>query len=287
LRKFFLALNQAMPNNFKKYYFFVLWSPNSDITPESLYYETDKKKVLIFISDESGKIPYNLSPYYFAIFKMYLQLDKFSVHNIFNFPLCCVKDVPELSNVPFENRKYSVFFSGNLNRDRMPLYLTLLLGHFPNFLLRCFRFLISIKILKNILLVVKSKFDNKFSNSYIYFTNGFAKGIPPDEYGKIIANSKIVLCPRGFNSPECFRHYEAMRAGCVIISEKLPKTYFYKESPIIQIDNWNEGLKITFDLINNEKKLKEIGKETYNWWKKRCSEKATAHYMNKILEKMK
>jgi hypothetical protein len=146
-------------------------------------------------------------------------------------------------------------------------------------------FFIRSQVRKNILLFFKSKFDNKFPHSYIRFTNGFLRGLPPDKYGNMIANSKIVLCPTGVSSKECFRHYEAMRAGCVIISERLPETYFYKDSPIIQIDNWKEGLAKAHDLINDDRELEKISRKTYEWWEERCSEFATAKYMKMCLEK--
>mgnify|MGYP001628136024 FL=1 len=85
---------------------------------------------------------------------------------------------------------------------------------------------------------------------------------------------------------ECFRHFEAMRAGCVIISEPLPDTPFYKDSPLIQIKDWNEGCKVVEDLLNDESKLEEIHRKTLSWWKEKCSEQATAQYIIENIEKL-
>ena len=56
---------------------------------------------------------------------------------------------------------------------------------------------------------------------------GLAKGttMSPDDYMKEMANSKICLAPRG-TSFETFRHYEAASVGCVVVSYRLPPTWF-------------------------------------------------------------
>ncbi|GHV69028.1 hypothetical protein FACS1894199_17160 [Bacteroidia bacterium] len=285
LKDLFGALSSIV-KNFDDYIFFIMSDSSGKPLPSSMYYETKKKKILVLISDECGEIPYHLSPYFYAIFKAYLQFDKFCVNNIFNFALGCVKDVQELPIIPIKDRKYSIFFSGNLNSERMQLYLLLFFKYYSNYMLKSFRFLIRRRILKIILLRLKSNFDNRYSDSYINFTKGFRNGISPAEYSKILSDSKIVLCPKGFTSSECFRHYEAMRAGCVIISEKLPNTYFYKESPIIQVNNWQEGLKVAAELQKNTTELEKISNLTQDWYKKRCSEEGIAQYMVKCLKKI-
>jgi len=35
--------------------------------------------------------------------------------------------------------------------------------------------------------------------SYIKFTSGFKAGLSPQQYGSMLADSKIVLCPKGFD----------------------------------------------------------------------------------------
>jgi len=241
-----------------------------------------KKKILIYISDESGEVPYHLSPYYYVIFKIHLQLDKFCVNNIFNFPLGCVNDVPGLPIIPIIERKYNVFFSGSLNNWRLLLYYYLLFGDIPCGVIRKgIRYFSNIDLTRRLL--IKITFDHKYPSSYIRFTNGFLRGLSAQVYGETIADSKIVLCPKGFQFAECYRHYEAMRAGCIIISEKLPPTFFYKDSPIIQISNWKEGLNIARELISDNTEMENRSKMTLEWWEKRCSENATAHYIVKCI----
>lgn len=281
LEETFTSLSQLMKDEFEDYLFFILSSHDSAIIPSSINYQTKKKKILIFISEESGTTPQHLSPNYFAIFKSYIKADKTLEKNIFNFSVGCVKDVPQLPIKSFISRKYFVFFSGSLNDNRMHFYYTFL----PFLKSRKLSFLSTFINQQKILVRLKSNFSKKFPNSYIRFTNGFKKGMNPQTYGQMIADSKIVLCPKGAISAESFRHNEAMRAGCVIVSEKLPKNYFYENSPIIQIDNWTEGLQKTSELLKNEAELEKIAHATQIWWREKCSPEAVSKFVHSsILE---
>ncbi len=75
-----------------------------------------------------------------------------------------------------------------------------------------------------------------------------------------------------------------MCAGCVIISEQLPTTYFYLNSLIIQVTNWKEGIRIARELINDVVELERRSKMTLNWYEEKCSEKVVAQYMVKCME---
>jgi hypothetical protein len=284
LKNTFICLRHIGLEEFSEYIFIVLSSTslNPKIIPTSTKYNTNKKKILLFLSDETGTTPDYLSNNYYAIFKQYMPSSKFIKRNIFNYPIGFEKDVPSFPIIPLKERKYSVFFSGNLNIWRVGLYLSLISPLFSNpneFISKLFGFILRHPKAKKLLLFIKSNFSNTFPNSYIRFTHDFKHGLDSRKYGEMLSNSKIVLCPKGFRSTECYRHYEAMRAGCVIISERLPDTHFYKNSPIIQINNWKEGLQKVFALVNDQNRIDEIGTMTNKWWREKCSEEATANYM--------
>lgn len=282
LEETFTMLSQLMKNEFEDYLFFILSSHDPSVIPSSITYKTKKKKILIFISEESGVTPQHLCQYYFAIFKSYIKTDKILEKNIFNFSIGCVNDVPELPIKPLNSRKYLVFFSGSLNDSRMHFYAAFI----PWLNSKKRTFSGSFINHQKILVLLKSNFSKKFPSSYIRFTNGFKKGLKPETYGKLIADSKIVLCPKGSKSAESFRHNEAMRAGCVVVSEKLPKNHFYENSPIIQIDNWAEGLQKTSELLNNEVELIKISHATQMWWREKCSPKAITKYIYSSIQKI-
>jgi hypothetical protein len=287
LTQIFSLLNETMGREFNDYLFFVFSQINKTDIPEGAFFETSKKKILIILSDESESIPYNLSPYFFAIFKCFMQFDKFCVKNIFNFPLGCDKGAPPpASIIPITERRYSVFFSGALHIGRAGLYNALFLKKDYKFITRCLNYMIKRPRLRWIPLLLKSNFNNYFDDSFINFTKSYRQGLGGSVYGSMIAASKIAFCPRGCVTVECSRQYEAMRAGCIVISAKLPKIPFYRDSPIIQIDNWREGLKIADSLLKDENKMEELSRKTQDWWERVCSEKATADYMLKRINSL-
>lgn len=281
LNRVLFELQELLGSGFDDYVFFIFSDHNKGRIPSSLHFLTPKRKILIFVSDETGADPSKFSGHYHAIFKAYIGEGVFS-KNVFPFPLGYVNEVPVFESIPVVERSISLFFRGNLNTNRIDFYRSLSVWFcvFPPK-----RFL-SHKIYKRLLLWLKRDFSLSVPNSILIFNESFKSGYSLECYGKILSDSKIVLSPKGFNSTECFRIYEAMRAGCVIISEKLPDIFFYKESPIIQITNWREGLRIAKELLGDEERLQRIQDETIAWWESKCSEKATAYYMMSNLLKL-
>lgn len=65
-----------------------------------------------------------------------------------------------------------------------------------------------------------------FSNGYLYESPRFWDGLPRNEYYRIMASSKIVMCPTGSATPDTMRVAEALEAGCVpIVEDKYPPSY--------------------------------------------------------------
>jgi hypothetical protein len=118
-----------------------------------------------------------------------------------------------------------------------------------------------------------------FPRSFIRFSNGFHCGLTPEEYSARLYDSQIVLCPPGLSQPETIRHYEAMRAGCIVILEPLPDTYFYRNSPIIIIRNWREAQQKILHLLANPAEMVSLQHQILDWWNNRCAEKAAAQYI--------
>jgi len=267
-----------MGNSFFDFEFFVFSHQGSSHLPSSIETTTVKKKVLLFFSDELGTDPQPYAHHYFAIFKSYIGT-RSKAHNVFPLPLGYVKDVPHLPLIPINDRPINVFFRGNLNSNRLGFYRSLSKWRFfiPSRLVKYRR------VLNSFLLNFQDDFSKYFPDSVIIFNNGFKTGYTPQEYGKVLSESKIVLCPNGFTTSESFRHFESMRAGCIIISEKLPETEFYSQSPIIEIKDWKEGLLKAKELLSDPSTMEALHKDTLTWWENKCSEIATAKYIHSKL----
>jgi hypothetical protein len=281
LVRVFSELKEVLNDSFNDFFFVVFSDYGGGRAPNTVDLKVSKRKILIVVSDEYGADPSRLSGSYFAIFKAYIGQSKLK-GNIFPFPLGYVKGVPLFKVEPIARRKVSVFFRGNLNTNRIDFYRSLfrLFGLLP-----AQRFLRH-KYYRKLLLWLRSDFSSEIPDSILVFNDGFKRGFSPETYGCVLADSKIVLSPKGFNSTECFRIYEAMRAGCVIISEKLPDVIFYKGSPVIQVDDWGEGVKRAKELMQDKEELQRLQLETVAWWNLKCSEKATAIYMSTSLMKL-
>jgi hypothetical protein len=111
-----------------------------------------------------------------------------------------------------------------------------------------------------------------------------AKGstLSPDEYMKEMARSKICLAPRG-TSFETFRHYEAASVGCVVVSDKLPPTWFYRNIPFVFVKDWRKVDRLLDRLLGDPSNLKSLHEETLKWWHSKLSSAALAEFVVKIL----
>jgi hypothetical protein len=80
-----------------------------------------------------------------------------------------------------------------------------------------------------------------------------------------------------------FRLYEAMKWGCVVISEELPQREYYKNIPIIQVKNWRDGLRIANELIVDIPTLDKVSKTNKEFYKRNLSPEATADLILKTI----
>lgn len=265
--------------DFRNYDFYIFSNHSKDVHPASKMDVSVRKKVLLYFSDESGRDPGVFSEYFFAIFKSYIGTTK-TVENVFPLGIGYVKQVPEFSVTDIRNRKINVFFQGNLNKNRIDFHRAFytLGGIFPS------QRILKSRFYRKILLKLRANFNSFFPSSIIAFNDSFKSGLTPEKYGEVLSISKIILCPKGFTQVECFRHYEAMRAGCVIVSEKLPEISFYKDSPIIQIEDWKSGIGVVWELLSDNERLQQVQVETIYWWKNICSEAGMAKYVAKCLQ---
>ena len=279
LEAMFRELAVQLDGAFAQHTFYVLSSHDPRVMPESAHLRGDRK-TLVFISDESSTVPFHLAPHYRHIFKAYLPHET-SGTNVHAFSLGCVKDCPELTIIPFDQRGIGVFFCGNLNEPRFALYRELhpLLRRLPAGLAS-----LTYRLARRLKWPpLRMDFSDRSGETRIRFSGGFKAGLTPHDYAATLTQSKIVLCPRGFQSAETFRHMEAMRAGAVVISEPLPSTWMYEGSPIIQVPRWREGLRVAADLLSRPDQLRELHNRTVRWWQTVCSERAVAKHLAGII----
>jgi hypothetical protein len=100
----------------------------------------------------------------------------------------------------------------------------------------------------------------------------------PDVYSRKLLDAKISLVPRG-TSPQTFRFFQSLRAGCVVITDALPSQWFFTGAPVTRIKRWNELPRTLEVLLSDPALLARRHRESLDWWHSRCSEQAVAAYI--------
>lgn len=97
-------------------------------------------------------------------------------------------------------------------------------------------------------------------------------------YSELLGNTRVCLVPRG-NSPETFRYFEALRAGCVVVCETLPEHWFYREAPVLRLRRWSDLPELLRPYLADMDRLEALHRESLEWWRERCSEDAVARFI--------
>jgi hypothetical protein len=266
---------------------FIFSNADPDQQPSSIDFPTQKKKILVYISNELSKedILDRLASRYFAIFKTYLSRP--SRHNNVFHLWPGTLNHNSLSDNPSSHcahRGLDIFFSGALNNHRVSLYRVLmsssvpLLGTLSPNLYRRFAFLFSKAFapapwLKNY-------------HSRISFNQSFLSGLSSHVYYAHLLNAKISICPPGYDSLETFRHLESLQAGAVVISLALPDFAGYSRSPSLQINSWHELPFVIADLLSSPSLIRRLSLQSSQYWISVFSETSTVNYMLSSLQSL-
>jgi hypothetical protein len=108
----------------------------------------------------------------------------------------------------------------------------------------------------------------------------------PEAYSERLMNAKISLCPRG-NFPETFRFFESARAGCAIVSEPLPDTWYYAGHPARIVSDWREAPRVIAQLLDSPAELEAMHARSLAWWAELASEQALGRYMAEAIAKLR
>ena len=253
---------------------------NWDVTIKSSNYSnppvqtapvTGRKNLLIYLSEDFRIVDKSVIDGYDFVAKCYLSNKQ---QGCYAFPIGFEKDAGAFFDfVPWEQREIDIFYAGNLNENRKELYKELFglkwvpQGVFDRFYLSRLNKLLPYTI--------------NSGGLCIHFTGGFKKGLNPQEYMSLLCRSKVVLCPKGFHSTETFRHYEAIRAGCILWSEKLPDAWMYENSPVVQVENFNGVIRDIKKFLRDGDMVRAKHLSTKSWWDEVLAPKCVANRLSK------
>jgi hypothetical protein len=179
----------------------------------------------------------------------------------------------DLSIKPIDQRNYDVFFAGSVVHRSRRKWSLLKWIETPKSLSRN-------QMLSEITKIQKhyKKINIELSLSSGFLASYESEKTAERSYSEKMMDTKICLVPRG-TSVETFRFFEAMRYGCLIITEQLPSRWFYQGSPAIQLNDWSELEELLERIIDDKHFLYEKHQEGLIWWKKKCSEVAVGNYI--------
>ena len=190
--------------------------------------------------------------------------------SIYDIPLGYFNQI-NLPVKPIEDRLYDVSFAGSIEQRKMPSVWSL------NYWLKSPKTIARKKMLSAINIIKTKNPDIKFDLT-IHSHFGASVGADINNYCQKLMDTKICLVPRG-TSLETYRFFEAIRYGCVVVTEALPSRWFYNDSPAIKVTDWSELVEILDQLVDNPELMKKKHQESLDWWKTKCSEAAVADYI--------
>jgi hypothetical protein len=94
-------------------------------------------------------------------------------------------------------------------------------------------------------------------------------------YSERMQHSRICVAPRG-SMAETYRLYEGLRAGCLVICNRLPPLPFLQDAPILVVDDWKELPSLLKRYARDIDALEQFSAAGQRWWDERCGEKAFA-----------
>jgi hypothetical protein len=108
----------------------------------------------------------------------------------------------------------------------------------------------------------------------------------PEEYSRRLMNAKVCLAPRG-TSLETFRLFEALRCGCIVVSDPLPRHWFYEGGPMLGLDRWSDLGPALRLVLDDPAELRRRHESSLAWWHERCSEVAVGRFIAERLNKLR
>jgi hypothetical protein len=254
----------------------VLKSSNYANIPTDSLPACSSEDLLIYLSEDYRKdIPKKIREGFSNIHRCYASTN--TEGHVYAFPLGYEKGMgDQFKSKPWDLRIDRVFFAGALNVNRHSLYKEIFhLSFLPDYWIN------RMSISRFSHLMPKSKLNR---NTCAHFSGGFKQGLDTEQYAKELSNSRIALCPKGYHTAETFRHYEALKSGCIVISERLPDTWMYKGSPIVQLNSWRELRGTVKRLFRDPAYMEALHVQSLLWWDQKLSPKAVSDRIIKHLE---
>ena len=98
------------------------------------------------------------------------------------------------------------------------------------------------------------------------------------DYAQRLMDAKVCLAPRG-SVADTWRFFEGLKSGCAVITNPLPDEWYYRDAPVIQIDDWKDLESILLPLLSDEARLGEMHIQSLRYWDEVCGEMALGRFL--------
>ena len=118
----------------------------------------------------------------------------------------------------------------------------------------------------------------------VRITDGFQESASadPGDYSRALMNSRLALVPRGATT-ETHRFFQALKFGCIVLTDAVPPIWFYEQAPIVRLRHWDELERVAVPLLADAERLETLHREALRWWEAACSEEAVGRLMAGVL----
>lgn len=103
-------------------------------------------------------------------------------------------------------------------------------------------------------------------------------------YSDKMMHTRVCLAPRG-SVAETYRAFEGLRAGCLVVANRLPTRSPLARSPVLQIDHWGELEGILEDYAHHLDRLEAAHTESIGWWNAHGAISVQAGYVARALNR--
>lgn len=203
--------------------------------------------LFIITGDEEALFPWRDIKH--PIMRVWVQLPRMNEHNDTSFKLVNgyrtgTRDI--LKSIGPKARTQDWFFAGQVNHERRE------------------------QCIQELTYLTDS---GENANGTMIPTDGFGKeAISQEDYLRQMARTKIVLCPSGIETPDTFRLYEALEAGCLPVVDAFSaknqtpgfwKYLFGDDIPFPIVDYWDKLIPLMPELI---KDYPHNVNKVFAWW---------------------
>ena len=98
-------------------------------------------------------------------------------------------------------------------------------------------------------------------------------------YSEALMDARIALVPRGVIA-DTFRFWQALRAGCVVVTDTLPRgSRLYDGAPVVRVGRWEELEVVVPELLADPARLRDLHERSVGWWATRGAPAAVGAHM--------